>query len=221
MQKKINVLSILLMLFLFFGLVSTCNNPDFREGWKEGEEEAREAYNEDTGVTSDIQTTKEGRRITVTLARKDFHKFGENIVNTKTGDALPASINKAVMVINSQESCSWIPTAFAIPMIPGVVFFIWLLMSFISEIKNGDIFVKGNEWKLKWMSVIALYWGLAEWVCELIEFSFIKSAVEFEDYTVYFDCPSVMPFILALTFLLFAEIFALGRKIREDQEYMV
>jgi len=229
MQKKINILSILLMLFLLFGLVSTCNNPDFREGMKEGYEDAREDYKNDNGLSAAVKTTDVAelsespivRRITVNLARKDFHCFGEKVVNTKTGDVLPASIQKAIIIIENSESSSWLPITLAIPVIPGGIFFVRLLMSFIAEIKDGDIFVKGNEWKLKWMSVLALYWGLAEWICEVVEYSYVKSTVEFEDYIVSFDKPSVLPFILAITFLLFAEIFALGRKMKEDQEFMV
>ena len=71
------------------------------------------------------------------------------------------------------------------------------------------------------MAVMFLFWYAAEWADQLIEYTFIKSSIALENYSITMDKASIYPLVIGITFLLFANIFALGRKMKEDQEFMV
>ena len=95
------------------------------------------------------------------------------------------------------------------------------LIGFLSAVNSGNIFEKDNERRLRWMAAMFLVWYAAEWANLLLEYSFIKSSIALENYSVTMDKASIYPLVIGITFLLFANIFALGRKMKEDQEFMV
>ena len=45
--------------------------------------------------------------------------------------------------------------------------------------------------------------------------------MKLDDYVIGFDAPSIYPLVLGIALLFFAQIFAKGRKMEEDQEFMV
>ena len=115
----------------------------------------------------------------------------------------------------------WLAIVLIILEFSAFVFVIVKLVGFLSAVQSGRIFEKENERRLRWMAVMFLIWYAAEWGHSLVHYFFIKSSVALENYSITMERASIYPLVIGITFLLFANIFALGRKMKEDQEFMV
>ena len=115
----------------------------------------------------------------------------------------------------------WLAIVLIILEFSAFVFVIVKLVGFLSAVQSGRIFEKENERRLRWMAVMFLIWYVAEWGHSLVHYFFIKSSVALENYSITMERASIYPLVIGITFLLFANIFALGRKMKEDQEFMV
>lgn len=222
-MKKINLFSTLLLIALALGVVSFCTTGESIESVKEGYEDASEMCYE-RGYEAGLKVKEkipffDGK---VVLTPMDISDYPEKITNTVTGEEIRMSLrNINVMIPGHKYPLDWITSVLSIIAFFAIFFFIWLLLTFVADVKKGDIFVKSNEWKMNWMAVVFFYWFVADWLCEILYFSFVKNTVAFDGYKVVMEHPSVFPLIIGMAFLLFSSIFSLGRKMKEDQEYMV
>ncbi len=229
MQKRINILSTLLIVVLVLGGMSTCSNESFKEGFEEGYETVEKQTTpyergfeagEKTGTA--IRENLHIRSLHLHLVPKDIRAYPETILNTKTGEEAPMVLNQVgVRLRDTKNPLQWLTVALILLALAALVFAIINLVGFLSAVNSGNIFVKDNERRLNWMAVMFLFWYAAEWADQLIEYTFIKSSIALENYSITMDKASIYPLVIGITFLLFANIFALGRKMKEDQEFMV
>ena len=216
MQKKINLLATLLVIAIVLGGLSTCTRGSFRTGWESERDEMPE-FAVNTGL--DI------------VARDNF--YPQTLVNTKTGEQMQVSARSVVVGMNKMPDdvapesrggkvlhTAWYILMFIV-CLGGPIAFVLLLFVLITSIKSGGIFLKGNEKILRWMGGILLGWYALGWVETLSAFFRARELVKLEDYLIVFDAPNVYPLVLGVALLFFAQIFAKGRKMEEDQQFMV
>lgn len=233
MQKKINILSTLLVIALILGAVSTCTTGSARQAMKAGWEEGlEEGYNAGRGTTPYEKGYNTGlavkektnmRKVGVHLVPKDYGGFTEEILNAKDGSMEQMSLRDVQVNLKSPDSggSGWIAPVFFIVLVFYFLFFIFLLFRLISSIKAGEIFDRDNEKLLRWMAVLFFIRYVADWVTAFSEYHLAKSSVALENYYISMEHPSFYPLVIGIIFLLFAQIFALGRRMKEDQEFMV
>jgi hypothetical protein len=231
MQKKINLLSTLLVIAIVLGALSTCSSRAAREGWQEGYEEGynagryrdkSDAFNAGAATGAAAREKLDYRTVILHLIPKQFPGYYETVLNTKTGENEPMSLMDIQVRLNGESSASkWIHGIILGIMIVCILAFIFLLFYLILTIKSGEIFDKGNERTLRWMAVVFFVVFVCDLAYSLLNYSLVKSAIALENYSIELERPSVFPLILGITFLLFAQIFAMGRKMKEDQEFMV
>ena len=232
MQKKINILSTLLVIVLILGGLSTCTTRSARQqmkaGWEEGVEEGYNAgrgmspyekgYNTGLAVKEEINMRKVGLH----LIPKDYGKFTEEILNTETGDMEQMSLREVQIAYESDpEGFDWVHLVLILALVFYFLFFVSLLFRFIVSIKAGEIFDRDNERLLRWMAVLFFIWYVVDWVMVYSEYHVAKSRIALENYYISMDRPSIYPLVIGIIFLLFAQIFAMGRKMKEEQEFMV
>ena len=233
MLKRIKLLGTFLIIALVLGGISMCSTREighaFEEGFKEGTEVGYARFSGDRSLAYE-----KGRQVgmaarqkvdnwyTLHLIPKDFSNYPETILNTKTGVQMPLSMRTAQVGLGANaRPLKWLRSILFTLYALTFFTFIFLLIRFISTLKTGEIFNKGNERKLRWMGILFLVSYAVGWGLEAIDYAFVKSAVAFENYAVAMDRMSAAPLIAGIIFLLFAQIFALGRNMKEDQEFMV
>lgn len=230
MQKKINLLATLLVIAIILGGLSSIINPAFREGWKAGSEMAQQDWKEDnmTAYEKGFEAGKSLRGalslhpVAVSLYPKEILTYPDTVRNAKTDEMTPASFRSVTFGLEEMNGRSgWPEALISICGLAAVIAFILMLFVFVKSVKNGGVFLKGNEKILRWMAVLFFFWYAADWVLALRAFSLAKANVALENYVVSFDTPSFFPLVIGFVFLLFAQIFAKGRKMEEDQEFMV
>lgn len=233
MLKRIKLLGTLLIIALVLGGISMCSTREighsFEKGFKEGTEEG---YARATGDRS--FAFEKGRQVgvaarqkvdswtTLHLIPKDYRAYPDTVINVRTGMPMPVSMRTArVRLGTTAQPLKWLRSTLIVLYALTIIAFIILLIWFISTLKTGEIFNKENERKLRWMGILFLISYAVGWAIEGIDYAFIKSIVTFENYSVAMDRMSAAPLIAGIIFLLFAQIFALGRNMKEDQEFMV
>jgi len=230
MQKKINLLSTLLIVALILGALSTCSGPAFRAGMDQSEERARIEYRQDHPspyavgyeVGGSIRKRMELHRAYVRVVPEGILTYPDSLYNLKTGEMTPAVLESFTLGLKEMDNrYGWIDFVVAGLAFVSIIAFILLLLVFVTSIKSGGIFLKGNERILRWMAVVFFVWYVLDWVATLTEFASAKAHVALMGYSVVFEAPSFFPLVVGITFLLFAQIFAKGRKMEEDQEFMV
>lgn len=232
MQKKINLLATLLVLSIVLGALSTCSSASFREGFQRGTEDGMAAYESGKQAGENVREKfAHEHSAELRLMPKDYRAFPMSIRNTKTGEEMPMSLQAVRLGYDKEPAASGshlldvlsslgVITLFVIG-IGGPIAIILLLLVFITSVKSGGIFLKGNEKLLRWMGGILLAWYAMDWLWTLVSYFHLKSVIALEDYTIMYDVPNGYPLVLGFTLLLFAQIFAKGRKMEEDQEFMV
>ena len=228
MQKKINLLSTLLVIALVLGGLSTCSTRSYKEGFEEGYNTASnlldksDAYKAGAANGAAARDKIDHRSVTLRLIPKQFPGYYETVLNTKTGETEPMSLVDVEVMLDGENSApKWIHGVILGVGIVCFLAFIFLLFYFILTIKSGEIFDKGNERTLRWMAVVFFAVFVCDLAYSLLNYTLVKSAIALENYSIEWERPSVFPLVLGFTFLLFAQIFAMGRKMKEDQEFMV
>ena len=225
MQKKINLLATLLVIAIVLGGLSTCSDASFREGFRVGAEEETVKFEPGFGSDEDAGENPEEAYIARLrlLPRRDYRAFPFSFRNTLTGAEVPMAPEAVKLAIPKEDPDDfvWIPTVIGLLGIGAAIAFILLLILFVTSIKSGGIFLKGNEKTLRWMGGILLGWYALGWVETLSTFFRARELVKLEDYLIVFDAPNVYPLVLGFALLFFAQIFAKGRMMEEDQQFMV
>lgn len=228
MLKKIKLLGTLLIVALILGGVSWCSDPRYRQSYREGFEKGYEtatAQGRFQGHPADGTAKEKSRRPNATTLRlipNDYRHFTETILNTKSGMVVPLSMQSVKVDLGViAVPFEWLGIILVVLYILSFLCFIVLLIRFIASLKSGEIFNRGNEWKLRWMGILFIVIFLADLGIEGIEFATAKSAIALENYKVAMNQVSFFPLITGIVFLLFAQIFAMGRNMKEDQEFMV
>ena len=232
MQKKINILSTLLVIVLILGGVSTCTTrsslQQMKEGWEEGYEEGYSAgqgmssYEKGYSAGLEFKEKANMRKVSLHLVPKDYREFTEEILNTETGTMEQMSLRDVQIGYKSDSAgFNWVYLVLFLVVAFYFLFFISLLFRFIVSIKAGEIFDRDNEKLLRWMAVLFFIWYVVDWAMVYSEYHVAKSMIALEDYYISMDRPSLYPLVIGIIFLLFAQIFAMGRKMKEDQEFMV
>ncbi|MCQ2119215.1 MAG: DUF2975 domain-containing protein [Bacteroidales bacterium] len=149
----------------------------------------------------------------------------DHINNTVTRVFEPLVLNRAGLYV----WISWI----TILLTAAVVLFIL----FVLRVAKGDVFSKGNVKLLRWMGILLSTAFITKFLSQVVFNHHVRgllstilhqspsegcalppAPVGYEVQTVW---PSILPFALSLLIFIFAEIFALGRQMKEDQEFMV
>ena len=233
MLKRIKLLGTLLIIALVLGGISMCSTKEFGQSFKEGCEEGyataqrlnyeRNSPAFEKGVQAGVAARQKVTGwLTLHLIPNDYRVYADTVINTKTGAAMPLSMRYVrVQTGTGAHPLGWLRTTLTIVYGLSFLAFIILLIRFISTLKTGEIFSKENERKLRWMGILFLITYAVAWALEGVDYAFVKSAVALENYSVMMDRVSVAPLIAGIIFLLFAQIFALGRNMKEDQEFMV
>ena len=225
MQKKINLLATLLAISIVLGGLSTCSSASFQEGFQVGTDEAMTKY--EMGYKTGENLREKALCAYIAdirlLPRNDYRSYPFSILNKKTGEEVPMAPQVVRLAIPKEDEADfvWMPILMGAIAIGGVIAIILLLIIFVTSVKAGGVFLKNNEKALRWMGGILLGWYVLDWAMTLSAYFRTKELVSLEEYWVWFDAPNVYPLVLGFALLFFAQIFAKGRTMEEDQAFMV
>lgn len=200
-------------LFYSWGEISTA--------YKEGYESARK-FPEQPSKTQDKEY----------LSRHDIfiRKKGgdvaiiDSVYNTKTNSYVPTDVQKVQISISENENPGYgiaigIMGFLLLPLLLAVII---LFLKLIADIQSALIFTKANVLRLRWIGVCLLLIGVIYTIGNYMELVFVRSAVEISGYEITGEGMIEFPSLInAMIAFLAAEIFAIGLRLKEEQELTI
>ena len=200
MKRRLNILCLLVFLVFCYSVFNM--GRDFGHGFSEG---MKISHSGNQSVEQAINF-----RI-ATLMPKDFSSFKDSVYNEKTGSYVPVAYTQMVVA----QVISGLLAVFAI--IASTVLFIQLIVA----INKSDIFNWKNVRRLRWLGVALLLNFISEAVPALMNDYELSSVFSLSGYSMETSIDSVMLVILGLVSLIVGEVFAIGLKMKEEQDLTI
>ena len=230
MKRRLNILCLLVFLVFCYSVFNM--GRDFGHGFSEG---MKISHSGNQSVEQAINF-----RI-ATLMPKDFSSFKDSVYNEKTGSYVPVAYTQMVTnVLRGANPIRNLPVAYAchydpsgqcsmvqhhepaallavFAIIASTVLFIQLIVA----INKSDIFNWKNVRRLRWLGVALLLNFISEAVPALMNDYELSSVFSLSGYSMETSIDSVMLVILGLVSLIVGEVFAIGLKMKEEQDLTI
>ena len=222
MKRRLNILTFLILLalavntgytfFYSWDEIST----DYMDGYTKGEERFQAS-----GKNPDV--SKISRRL---YLRKNDNGTAilDSVYNEKSGTYVPAAIQRLDVRVPNDNSVSkdMIYVFLTLVLIPAMLGVVILFLKLIASIKVAAIFTRNNVRRLRWIGICLITISALYSVGNYVELEQTRSVVAIDGYEITGEnIIEFSSFINALIAFLAAEVFALGLKLREEQELTI
>ena len=217
MKRRLNLLCLLVMLVLSYSVFSTLY--DFGRGVSAGLKMAK-------NIKADKAAKNDNPALHLKLAAftpDNFTCFTDSVYNEKTSSYVPAMYSQLIVSVKTNPSmCTMLISGILsllefISIALSVVFFIRIIIS----INKSDIFNWKNVRRLRWLGVALLLNFISEAVPALMNDYELSSVFSLSGYSMETSIDSVMLVILGLVSLIVGEVFAIGLKMKEEQDLTI
>lgn len=220
MKKRLNILCLLVMLVLSYSvfeqlyyIVQTAA-PAFEAGFEAGVE----------GRDVKAESERLGNMQPVALMPSSLPAFPDSVLNAKTGEYVPAIYAQMIVSVKTNPSF-WqklILKIMAFANIFATVFAIYIFFRVIISINKSVIFDWKNVRRLRWVggSLILAF------ICSLTTIAItscnLSDVFALEGYAFSFsELVSITSLLLGLSALIVGEVFAIGLRMKEEQELTI
>jgi len=219
MKKRLNLLTLLLA--VAFGIHSLSflgeNLYDFVEGFNEGYNDARERHNKGTedrttALSLKIYPEKQGMIV-------------DSVYNTKTQTWIPSRISGTTVLVEESKASKLYLTIGRLLMLPVSVLCIVVIVCFIKVIlavNKSIIFDIVNVRRLRIMGLSFIIIFLLVFIINYYHLQLARSMIEIPDYRIggaYIY--SAFSLILGILSFIVGEIFAIGLRLKEENEFTI
>ena len=148
----------------------------------------------------------------------------DNILNMKSGEMIPMSINTAIVKLPANGGRSldilWQFPGVVLGLI-GIVMFIFNFFKIIIAVNKSIIFEWINVKRLRRIGIGFILVFISDIILEAINKLAILELIEIENYTIANYLFKSGTLMLGMVAFLVAEIFAVGLKLKEEQELTI
>ena len=209
MKKRLNILCLLVMLVFCYSVFESAYyiSSAFVDGFRAGMNH----------VDNKEQFQKTNNMKSIALFPDNFANLKDSVYNEKMGEFVPAIYGKLVVSVNTPVNiwlkfitmmCNFIGI---FTMIFSVVFFAKLIIA----INKSRIFDWKNVRRLRWLGAILIL----NFICSAYELSGVFSI---SGYSVNLSgLVSKLTLVLGLVALIVGEVFAIGLKMKEEQDLTI
>ena len=147
----------------------------------------------------------------------------DSVLNAKTGKQVPMMHSQMVVRVNEQMNVSQLVVNAAcaiiniLLMIAAVVFFVLLMLN----INNSRIFEWQNVKFLRFLGRLLTLSFVADLIPQILNYSDLKALFALENYMISPFEAKVTNLLLGIACLIVAEIFAIGLRLKEEQDLTI
>lgn len=212
MKRRLNILCLLVVLVLSYSLLEAAYYVII--GFNTGVEMSQtpEGIKQVTGMKA------------VSLAPSDFTPLQDSVYNAKTGLYVPAMYGQLVVSVPVKENFRSMLVSSSIQMLSIVASIVAVIMfiKLIVFINRSLIFDWRNVRRLRWLGVMLIL----HYLCTLIPFLMagweLEEVFALRGYTFHqSDLASILTLVLGIVSLIVAEVFAIGLKMKEEQDLTI
>lgn len=221
MKTKLNILCILIFVAIGASIVETAYGHlgEFLRGVRDGMEMS-------LGMAVPEASSEEEKQLFfIALEPTNYEVCTDSVYNVKTGEWMSAQLNNIVVDVDESSSPWW---RLAILMVgvmivtAAVMLQIIVFCQLIYTINKSIIFEWQNVFKLRLIGWAMLAYFLTNALCTYVDYVATTSIIDIPNYKIITDGMwDFYQLILGLGILLVAEIFAVGLRLREEQELTI
>lgn len=220
-KRKFNILSILLLIAFFASNIAECIH-DFNYD--------QSSFDEVEKVDSGYDSPRRQIYYYNCFNVRPNHRFDIAARNTKTGkiDSLQIIAVQAKVTgtgeINKRFSTSTIAGLFVfLPLLLCGLYFLYTFICLVLSVNKGEGFSKNTTHRLKVLGWLCLILFCLE-IAGTLLINYENGLVDYAQYPISGTCdvfPDFILLILFFAFLLFAQFFELGQKMKEEQDLTI
>lgn len=212
MKRRLNILCVLVVLVLGYSVLETAYY--LGEGFAAGLEMTR--------TTEGLDRAKNMKAISLVPA--DFTQFTDSVYNEKSGSYVPALYGQLIVSVPMQTGwgsmmfVSLVQILGIVASVVGIILFIKLIVS----INRSLIFSWRNVRRLRWLGGALLLHYLCMLVPLVMAGWQVREVFALRGYEIHqSDLVSAITLVLAIVSFIVAEVFAIGLKMKEEQDLTI
>lgn len=221
MKTKLNILCALLFIAIAGSIVTTVyeGSHDFFWGWQRADKEQASMSASEAGVAD------EARSMYLTLRPETIGLYTDSVYNAKSGEWLPLQYRDVVVEANRPIESWWksaISIISAMVLAFSALFQLLFFCLLVYDINKSIIFEWSNVSKLRFIGSAMLVSFVMHTLYTYLEYSTSVLVLDLPGYII--SSTEIWNFHLlipGLGILLMGEVFAMGLKLREEQELTI
>lgn len=218
MKRKLNILCVIVMLVLSYSVLEGLYY--FGVGFKAGVE---------LGTSAEMSLAKKKELMNMEIIHLipknvsgDF--FPDSILNEKSGKYVPASYGEMTVSVNAKPSIVGKVLSFLADIV-DLVMVVWaivIFVLFIVSINKSDIFNWKNVYRLRRLGILLIIsFGCTLFKAFLTVYD-VEKVFSLANYSLSLtDMLSTTLLVVGLASLIIAEVFAIGLKMKEEQDLTI
>ncbi|WP_459187903.1 DUF2975 domain-containing protein [Parabacteroides sp. APC149_11_2_Y6] len=227
MKTRLNILTYLIL--LAFGLQMGYSlfyswsdiSSSFRRGYEKADRfsekrfESGKKQNKDESLNSHWLTLRKNEAGPALI---------DSVYNAKTGKYAPASITGVLVEIPEEGTTGYsiLICMLGMFLLPTIIVLVILFLKLINSVKSAAIFTYANIWRLRGMGICLLILGAVSVLGNYAGWLTATSLIDIPGYRITSqDIIEFSWFINAAVLFLAAEIFAMGLRMKEEQELTI
>ena len=148
----------------------------------------------------------------------------DSVYNEKTGEYVPAAYGQMIVSVNTQPSVLSRIVSLLI-LILNYVAIVWAVVLFIRlivSINKSDIFNWKNVRRLRRLGVLLIIGFVCTFLLAFLSFHNVEKVFSVTGYSLSMaDMVHITSLVLGISALIVAEVFAIGLKMKEEQELTI
>lgn len=218
MKRRLNILCVLVMLVLGYSVFESAYylSSAFVTGAEMG---FKQAKNKDSRRINDVSGMRP-----IALLPDDPTNLKDSVYNEKSGTFVPA-IYCTLCVSAKTEPNIWLKLISTLGTILDLfvsIVAVVLFMKFIVSINRSCIFEWQNVRRLRWLGASLIFLFLCSAVPVFISFYELSGVFEISGYSlITYGLVSTLTLVLGLMSLIVAEVFAIGLRMKEEQDLTI
>jgi len=228
MKKRLNFITLLIGVAIGISVINSESimiiKETFMMGVKDGIEQGKKDKELNVHESKGLSYTPKEDLLFLTLAPVINYTMPDEVINMKDGKMLPMRVYHAMVKIPIEEKniINKLGTLFSgILIIAGLIMVVFNFLKIIIAVNKSVIFEWINVKRLRRMGIGFVLMFVVSSISGFIQNNTILKLVEFENYKIITSSYDGGILFLGIITFLVAEIFAVGLRLREEQELTI
>lgn len=229
MKNRLNILCFLVLLVLGYSISESLYQIGLgmTMGVKTGFEEGYEAGRRGEKLDLSKKRTKMANVMNmkhIALAPDVYPIFNDSVLNEKTGEYVPAMYSQMLVSVKSKQSVgqTLVIITFSLINLFAVLIAIAVFFFIIVSINKSKIFVWRNVYSLRWLGGVLILSFICTAVPTIVTSYALSDVFSIKGYDLHLsELVSITNLVLGLSALIVGEVFAIGLRMKEEQELTI
>lgn len=216
MKRRLNILCLLVMLVFGYSVFESAYyiSNAFVAGFEAGMD-----------ARQDMEKVRQLNNLrSVSLVPDNFKILEDSVYNEKSKTYIPASYEKLVIAVDAPINI-WLKFLSMLCRFLGLViipFSVVVFIKLIIAINKSDIFSWKNVRRLRWLGALLIFSFLCDAIPAYISVYELSGVFSIADYSIdWSSLVSKLTLVLGFVSLIVGELFAIGLKMKEEQELTI